>query len=101
MNSTSAVELVALPPGSRLKIETKSRQYYVECVGGNAVRISGHPTHCPDPVAAHLHGSVDREGELGFGLIESGKRLIVLLDGDYPFTTSKVVRIHVEAPIAV
>ena len=92
------LELDGLVAGSLLDVETKSRHYRIECLGGNNIRISGHPEYCPEPVSAHLHGSIDREGTLELGKIGSGKRLMFFLDGGRPVTTSRVVSVHVERP---
>src|SRR5262249_33770276 len=67
-----AVFSEAQRPGSRIEVETKSGHYQIECLGENAVRISGHPEYCPNPVPARLHGSLDQEGVLEFGLIGRG-----------------------------
>jgi hypothetical protein len=85
-----------LAPGSRVDVETKSRHYLIECLGGNAIRISGHPDLCPEPTAAHLQGSIDREGILDSGIIGRGKRLMFLLGDVRPVTTSKVLKVHVD-----
>jgi hypothetical protein len=91
-----SVDLSRLRPGSLIDVETKSRHYNIECLGGNAIRISGHPDYCPNPVPAHLQGSVDKEGVLNWGRIGPGMRLMFFLDGDRPVTTSRVIGIHVD-----
>lgn len=75
MTSAELVDCSNLVPGSLIDVETKSRHYRIECLGGNAIRISGHPEYCPDPVPAQLHGSVNKEGDLELGLIGRGMRL--------------------------
>jgi hypothetical protein len=94
------VELKSLRPGSLIDVETKSRHYHIECLGGEAIRISGHPKYCPDPVPAHLQGSLDHDGALESGLIEPGMRMLVLLNDDHPVTTSRVISVHVDPPRA-
>ena len=101
MTSAELVDCNSLAPGSRIEVETKSRHYQIECLGGNAIRISGHPEYCPNPVPARLHGSLDKEGILEFGLIGRGMRFIFLLNDDRPVTTTRVLRIHVDRPGAV
>ena len=98
MTSSEVVDCKSLARGSLIDVETKSRHYQIECLGGNAIRISGHPEYCPDPVPAQLHGSVDKEGILELGLIGRGKRLIFLLNEHLPVTTSRVLRVHVDQP---
>ena len=47
--SGALVDVKNLIPGSLLDVETKSRHYHIECLGGNAVRISGHLEYRPHP----------------------------------------------------
>ena len=95
MTSAEFVACQNLARGSLIDVETKSRHYVIECLGGNAIRISGHPEYCPDPVRAHLQGAVDKEGGFEFGLIKRGQRLAFLLN-QRPITTSPVVRVCVD-----
>lgn len=37
------VECKSLERGSLIDVETKSRHYQIECLGGDRIRISGHP----------------------------------------------------------
>ena len=90
------VDLNSLSPGSRIDIETKNRHYRIECLGGNTMKISGHPEFCPAPVQAELRGAVSREGTFETGFIRPGKRLMFLLGEHQPVTTSKVVSVHVK-----
>ena len=88
------VEVKTLCPGSLIDVETRSRHYRIESLGGNEIRISGHPDYCPRPELAQVYGAIDDEGEVEFGLIEPGMRLPFFL-GDRPVTTSKIVSVHV------
>ncbi len=74
-----------LRPGSLIDVETRSRHYYIECLGGDAIRISGHPEFCPEPVRAHLEG-----------LIERGRHLKFLLNDYRPVTTSRILSLRVD-----
>jgi hypothetical protein len=96
--SEEGVNLDSLTPGSSIDVETHSHHYLIECLGGDAIRISGHPQYCPDPVPAQLHGSVNMQGRLEAGHIERGMRLIFFLNGSRPLTTSRVVSLHVNRP---
>ena len=87
--AAEGVDLKDLRPGSLIEVETKSRHYYIECLGGDAVRISGHPDYCPEPVRAHLAG-----------VIERGRPLKFWLNGSRPVTTSSIVSLHVEPSMA-
>src|SRR5690242_16141635 len=60
--SAQLLDYYRLEPGSVLDVETRSRHYRIECLGGDSVRISGHPQLCPEPVAARLEGSLNHEG---------------------------------------
>jgi hypothetical protein len=93
-DTSNALVLDTLTPGSLIDLETHSRHYQIECLGGDEIRISGHPHYCPRPTAARLKGSVDQNGVLQPGMIGSEMRLIILLN-DRPVTTSQVVNIHV------
>jgi hypothetical protein len=92
------VDLKILRPGSLIDVETKSRHYRIECVSGDAIRISGHPKYCPVPVTARLEGSIDKRGRLEPGLIEPGMPLLFLLGDDHPVATSTVVSVRVDPP---
>ena len=89
-----------LAPGSLIDVETKSRHYRIECLGGSAIRVSGHPEYCPEPVRASLQGSVDREGTLEPGSINCGMRMILVLNDVRPITTSSILHVQVEQPYA-
>jgi hypothetical protein len=94
MTSAEYVDFTNLPCGVRIEVETKNRHYLIECLGGGAVLISGHPEYCPAPVTGHLQGSSDKSGVLEPGLIGRGKHLRFLLDDQRPITTSRVVSLH-------
>jgi hypothetical protein len=98
MESYEMINCERLMPGSMIDVETKSRHYRIECLGGNSIRVSGHPDYCPEPVRASLQGSVDQEGVLELGSIGCGMRMIFLLDNSHPITTSRVMNVHVEPP---
>ena len=94
----AGVDLKTLPSGSLIDVETESRHYQIECLGGNAISISGHPNYCPSPVPAELQGSVDQGGELELGLIGTGMRMKFFLNDHIPVTTSRIVSVHVKQP---
>jgi hypothetical protein len=84
---SEGVDLKNLRPGALVVVETKSRHYQIECLGGDTIRISGHPEYCPEPVQAHLEG-----------VIERGRRLKFLLNDARPVTTTRIVSLHVTSP---
>ena len=47
MTSAELIDCKNLTRGSFIEVETASRHYRIECLGGSAVRISGHPDYCP------------------------------------------------------
>ena|ERR1700686_5273565 len=101
MASAELLVCKSLAPGSLIDVETKSRHYHIECLGGNAIRISGHPDYCPEPAPAQLQGSVDKEGTLELGMIGRGRRMVFLLDHNRPVTTSRILHVRVEPGKAV
>jgi hypothetical protein len=92
MVSAELVDCAGLAPGSLVDVETKNRHYRIECLGGSAMRISGHPDYCPTPVPARV---------LESGVIERGRHLHLLLDDRRPVTTSRVVRVRVQRPSTI
>ncbi len=97
MVSIEMLDWTSLPPGSLIDVETKSRHYKIECLGGNAVRISGHPDYCPEPMPAQLKGSVDGEGTFERGFLGRGMRMMFVVGEHRPVTTSRVLSLRVEA----
>jgi hypothetical protein len=94
MTSTEYVDFTNLACGVRIDVETKNRHYQIECLGGSAILISGHPDYCPVPMSGHLQGSSDKTGVLEPGLIGRGKYLRFLLDDRRPVTTSRDLSVH-------
>jgi len=96
MRSAELLDCKSLKPGSLIDVETMSRHYRIECLGGSTIRISGHPQFCPTPVVAQLQGSVTGEGTLEEGMIECGMRLAFVIGEDFPLTTSRVLNFQLE-----
>ena len=93
--------LAKLEEGSVLDLEMESRHYRIEYLGGEQVRISGHPQLCPTPVVAQLKGSAHDWGGFEPGFIGRGMRLIFRRSEDRaPVTTSKIAEIRVHSPLA-
>jgi hypothetical protein len=93
--------LIKLEEGSVLDLETKSRHYRVEYLGGEQVRISGHPQLCPTPVMAQLKGSAHDWGGFEPGFIGRGMRLVFRRSEDRdPVTTSKIAEIRFLSPLS-
>ncbi len=96
MMTTEFVDCNRLAPGVLLDVETKNRHYLIECLGGDNIRISGHPDYCPTPTEGHLQGSTDKSGVVEAGLIERGKHLKFFVDAHRPVTTSRVLRVRIQ-----
>lgn len=99
MNTTEFVDFKCLAPGALIDVETRNRHYQIECLGGTAIRISGHPDYCPDPVSAQLQGS-SKQGVLEPTLLGCGMHLRFVLPDLRPVMTSRVLTLHVDQPIA-
>ena len=92
------VQLTDLARGAMIDIETESRHYFVEYLGGDQVRISGHPQWCPTPVVVRLEGSLGTSGAFEPGVVAPGMRLVFQrFDNRPPVTTSEVKDLHVTA----
>lgn len=98
MLSVQLLDCRNLVPGSLIDVETKSRHYRIEYLGGNSIRVMGHPEFCPRPVIACLKGSLDLDGTLASGSIVCGMRLLFLVDEKHAITTSRVLRVRVDPP---
>ena len=96
MVSIEMLDWTRLAPGSLIDVETKSRHYRIEFLGGNDVRISGHPDYCPEPIPGQLKGSVDPEGTFERGFLGRGLRMMFVVGEHRPITTSRVLSLHVE-----
>jgi hypothetical protein len=96
-----AVYLSSLNPGSVLEIVTKHHCYRIECLGGEKIRISGHPTICPTPILAQLLASAHDAGPVEAGFVRSGMRLVFRrLDERLSpvITTSEITDVRVNQP---
>jgi hypothetical protein len=93
------VQLSDLKEGSVIDIETKSRHYSVEYLGGDRVRVSGHPHWCPTPVEARLEGSLRNSGSFEPGFVGTGMHIVFeRFDDHLPLTTTEVKDLHLVSP---
>jgi hypothetical protein len=99
-NSTEVldgVQLAELEKGSVLDIETQTRHYSAEYLGGDEVRISGHPEWCPKPVVVHLRGSLRNSGDFEPGFVGAGMHMVFERSNDQlPVTTTEVKELHLK-----
>ncbi len=92
------VQLTTLDKGAMIDIETMSRHYSAEYLGGDQVRISGHPEWCPTPVVVHLRGSLRNSGDFEPGFVGPGMHMVFeRFDDVIPVTTTEVKELHVSA----
>jgi hypothetical protein len=98
MLSAEMLDCRSLRPGSLIDVETKSRHYQIEYLGGNSIRVSGHPEYCPYPVLAKLQGALGQDGTLELGSIVCGMKLSFVLANNHPVTTSRVVNVNIDTP---
>jgi hypothetical protein len=92
------VHLTELEEGAMIDINTKSRHYSVEYLGGDNVRVSGHPTWCPTPIAARLEGSIRDSGAFEPGFVGRGMHMVFQRSDDsLPVTTTEVKDLHLAA----
>jgi len=86
-----------LERGSVIGVDTISHHYRIEYLGGDEIRISGHPLLCPNPVPAQLKGSLEPGGEMREGYVGCGARLVFRRPHDLRgVVTSTVTSIHQE-----
>lgn len=84
--------LETLATGSVLEIKTEHHQYRLVKDGDTHVRISGHPTFCPEPVEMVLEGSVGKRHPLSTkpGFIGCGMHLVLKHPRFDLITTSRI-----------
>lgn len=93
----NGVQLTDLERGAMLDIETKTRHYSAEYLGGDKVRISGHPQWCPTPTEVHLRGSLRNSGDFEPGFVGAGLHMVFERDDNQlPVTTTVVKELHVK-----
>jgi len=94
--SIEGIFLHDLARGSVIDVETKSHHYRIEYLGGDEIRISGHPSLCPTPVPAQLRGSVGPAGTLQAGYVGRGLRLAFRRRDDDLVVTSAINDVWLE-----
>jgi len=88
--------LTSLAQGTVVDLFTRNRGYRIEYLGGDRVRISGHPQLCPYPTLARVDGSQKVSGEITRGFIARTERLVFrLADNERPVVTSEITDIRV------
>ncbi|HUP04510.1 MAG TPA: hypothetical protein VMU19_11005 [Bryobacteraceae bacterium] len=88
------VDLRRLPPGSVLEVQTQNRAYTIVTRGYNDVEISGHPTLCPEPIAARIHGSTWGGSLLKQHFIGRGMQMEFQISGCLPVTTTRILDVR-------
>jgi hypothetical protein len=95
--SKEGVYLDDLADGTTIEIETQHRNYKLIKRTENHVRISGHPTYCPDPVEVEFEGSFSTGGAVLMpnpGFIGRGMYLVFKHPLFGWVTTSRIREIH-------
>jgi len=87
------VHLDRVPRGTVLEVRTENHIYTVVSEGWAKVQISGHPEFCPDPVAAHIHGSTWGGSMIRAHYIGRGMHMEFQIMGGLPITTSRIVEV--------
>ena len=85
-----------MPDGTVVEIETQHRNYRLVKRADSHVRISGHPTYCPEPVDVVLEGSIPVGSTLvpEPGFIGRGMYLLMKHPTYNWITTSRIRDIH-------
>jgi hypothetical protein len=91
------IYLRMLHAGSVIDLATQSRHYRIEYVGGDKIRISGHPKLCPTPILAQLEGSARDSGTFEPGFLGRGMRLVFRRENGLAVTTSRISDITLTA----
>jgi hypothetical protein len=79
-----------IPAGTQLVIQTVNRQYLLETREGCEALLSGHPSHCPEPVGVTFYDSGSRTARFAPGFIGPGLRLTVRYPSGLVVRTSRV-----------
>jgi len=85
-----------LADGTALQIETQHRNYRLIKGADIHVRISGHPTFCPEPVEVEFEGSLESGPKLVPipGFIGCGMYMVFKHPLFGSVTTSRILEIH-------
>jgi hypothetical protein len=88
--------LADLAQGAVVEIRTQHHQYRLVKDDDKFVRISGHPTYCPEPVEVEIEGSLENIHPLKAnpGFIGRGMYLVLKHPRFDRITTSRIREIH-------
>jgi hypothetical protein len=84
-----------LPEGTRLVLQTASRDYLIETCGGLNILLQGHPDYCPEPAAVYVAGSRIEGSAPEPGCIRRGMRVDFWHPSRGIITTSTVQRMRI------
>jgi hypothetical protein len=90
------IDLNDLAAGAVVELDTRHHHYRLVNGGDTHVRISGHPTFCPEPVEVEVEGSIGNAGSLLSkpGFIGKGMRMVMRHPVFDVITTSPIRAIH-------
>lgn len=95
--AADGVYLNDLATGTVVELDTRHHHYRLVKNGDAHVRISGHPTFCPEPVEVEVEGSIGNAGPVMSkpGFIGMGMRMVMKHPLFDVITTSPIRAIHV------
>jgi hypothetical protein len=90
------ISLDDLAEGSVVEIETQHHHYRLVKEANSQVRISGHPTFCPEPVEVKIEGSIENGQPLNANprYIGRGMRLLLRHPQYDLIATSRIRDVH-------
>ena len=84
--------------GTRLEVRTKHNVYTIHWDSDEDAEIQGHPTFCPEPVRARIHGSTWGGSMIWSHFIGRGMHLEFVIPEVGRITTSAIVEIRELSP---
>lgn len=100
MREKDRVRVDGVPVGTRISIQTKNREYLLETHGGLKAFLTGHPDHCPQPVAVYVSGARRPGSFPDRGLIRTGVAVEFRDPARGIITTSRVRTMRIVSPRA-
>jgi hypothetical protein len=96
-STAEGIYLDDLAAGTVVELDTRHHHYRLVKEGDTHVRISGHPTFCPEPVEVEVEGSIDSASPVMCerGFIGKGMRMVMKHPVFDLITTSAIRAIHV------
>lgn len=77
-DGSDGLDLMDLPIGAVVEIETGHTTYLLENKGEGSAILSGHPKYCPQPTPVQVQGSIGPEGTLKWHYLGKGLHMVFL-----------------------